>query len=319
MTYDLPGDFWDNLKEVTVERVVKNNFSHKDLLKQVKGAEVLVSLLTDKVDAGVMDAAGDSLKMIANYAVGFNNIDVDEATKRGIVVTNTPGVLTEAVAEHIMALMLTLNRRIMEGDAMVRQGKYHGWKPDLLIGESSRDKVFGVVGLGRIGRWSARLAKGLGMKVIYNSNSRDEEFEEAEDVKYHELETLLAKADVVSLSVPLCDETFHLIGTKELALMKPTAMLINTARGSVVDEKALVKALKNRVIRGAALDVFEDETQVNKDLRKLHNTVLTPHIASATVEARLAMSKLVYENVRDFLAGKKPEGLVNQGLWKEEA
>ena len=266
-------------EEYDVEVWPKKEISVGQLKKKVKGAVAIVGMLTVKIDKGVMVAAGPQLKVIANYAVGFNNIDVDEATKRGIVVTNTPGVLTEAVAEHVIALTLAVSRRVVEGDRFVRAGKYHGWDPDLLIGRSLRGGVMGIVGLGRIGRWTARLSKAVGMEVMYNSHTRDEEFEVAEEAKYGSLSQVLERADVVSVSVPLCEETFHMIGKKELGLMKPTAFLINTARGEVVDEKALIWALDKKVIAGAALDVFEHEQNISKKLWKYPNVVLTPHIA----------------------------------------
>lgn len=294
----------------------KKDIGRQDLLEQVKGVSGIVSLLTEKIDAEVMEAAGPSLKVISNYAVGFDNIDVVEATKKGICVTNTPGILTESVAEEVIALTMALFRRIVEGDRFVRSGKYKGWEPDLLLGTGLKDKVLGIVGLGRIGRWTARMASAMGMKVIYFNRHRDEEFEEEYEVAYHTMEQLLEQSDVVSLSVPLTDETRHMIGEKELKLMKPTALLINTARGAVVDEKVLIKALKERWIAGAGLDVFEDESCIPEDLRSLPNTVLTPHTASSTVEARLAMARIVVENINDALEERQPECLVNTDVWK---
>ncbi len=292
------------------------DINRKDLLKEVKGVNGIISTLTEKIDNEVMEAAGSTLKAICNYAVGFDNVDIDAATKRGICVTNTPGVLTESVAEEIIALTLSLFRRIVEGDRFVRAGKYKGWEPDLLLGTGVKDKVMGIVGLGRIGRWTARMANALGMKVIYFNRHRDEEFEEEYGVVYHTLDRLLELADVVSLSVPLTDETKHLIGERELRLMKPTALLINTARGAVVDEKALIAALKEKWIAGAGLDVFEDESSIPLELRSLPNTVLTPHTASATVEARLAMARIVTDNMNDALEGRKPSCLINTEVWE---
>ena len=294
----------------------KKDISREDLLRGVKGAAGIISLLTEKIDVEVMEAAGPSLKVVSNYAVGFDNIDVAEATKRGICVTNTPGVLTEAVAEEVIALILALFRRIVEGDRFIRAGKYKGWEPDLLLGTGLKDKIMGIVGLGRIGRWTARMAGALGMKVIYFNRHRDEEFEEEYSVVYHTLDQLLELADVVSLSVPLTEETRHMIGERELKLMKPTALLINTARGAVVDEKALIIALKERWIAGAGLDVFEDESKIPNEFYDLPNTVLTPHTASATVEARLAMARIVTDNMNDTLEGRQPKCLINIDVWK---
>jgi len=262
--------------------------------------------------------AGNNLKVISNYAVGYDNIDVEAATKRGICVTNTPGVLTESVAEHVIGLAISLLKRISEGDRFVRSGKYHGWEPDLLVGTGLRDKVMGIAGLGRIGRWTARMSIALGMKVIYFNRHRDEEFEEEYGVVYHTLEQLLEQSDVVSLSVPLTEETRHMIGETQLKLMKKTAILINTARGPIVDEEALIKSLNEKWIAGAGLDVFEDESGVPEALRSLPNTVLTPHIASATIEARMAMARLVVENLMDALAGRQPACLVNVSVWESK-
>ena len=289
----------------------------KDLLKEVKGVTGIIATLTEKIDEEVMDAAGPSLKVISNYAVGFDNVDISAASKRGICVTNTPGVLTESVAEEVIALILALYRRIVEGDRFVRAGKYKGWEPDLLLGTGIKNKVLGIVGLGRIGRWTARMAGALGMKIIYYNRHRDEEFEEEYGVVYHSLDQLLEMSDVVSLSVPLTSETKHMIGERELKLMKPTALLINTARGAVVDEKVLIEALKEKWIAGAGLDVFEDESNIPMALRELPNTILTPHTASATVEARLAMARIVTDNMNDALEGRKPSCLINSEIWKE--
>jgi len=289
----------------------------KDLLKGVKGVTGIIATLTEKIDEEVMEAAGSSLKVISNYAVGYDNIDIVAACKRGICVTNTPGVLTESVAEEVIALILALYRRVVEGDRFVRSGKYKGWEPDLLLGTGIKDKVLGIVGLGRIGRWTARMAGALGMKVIYYNRHRDEEFEEEYGVVYHSLDQLLDMSDVVSLSVPLTPETKHMIGERELRLMKPTALLINTARGAVVDEKALIEALKEKWIAGAGLDVFEDELNIPMALKELPNTILTPHTASATVEARLAMARIVTDNMNDALEGRKPSCLINTEIWKE--
>lgn len=295
----------------------KKDINREDLLREVKGATGIISLLSERIDAPVMEAAGPSLKVISNYAVGFDNIDVAEATKRGICVTNTQGVLTESVAEEVIALTLALFRRVVEGDRFIRSGKYQGWEPDLLLGTGLKDKVLGIVGLGRIGRWTARMAGALGMKIIYFNRHRDEEFEEEYSVVYHTLDQLLEMSDVVSLSVPLTEETKQMIGERELKLMKPTALLINTARGAIVDEKALVTALKEKWIAGAGLDVFEDESRIPPELRELPNTVLTPHTASATVEARLAMARIVTDNMIDGLEGRQPSCLINVEVWKE--
>lgn len=319
VTHFYLGKYLEKLKD-KYEVVIwpGKDIGREDLLTGVKGAVGIISLLTEKIDAEVMDAAGPQLKAIGNYAVGFDNIDVVAATKRGICVTNTPGVLTESVAELVITFTLVLFRRVVEGDRFVRAGKYKGWEPDLLLGAGVKDKVMGIVGLGRIGRWTARMARALGMRVVYHNRHRDEEFEEEYDVTYHTLDQLLEMADVVSLSVPLNLETKHLISERELKLMKPTAVLINTARGPIVDEKALIKALKEKWIAGAGLDVYEDEAQVPEELRNLSNTVLTPHTASATIEARIAMARIVVDNMADAIEDKQPSCLVNPDVWKQK-
>lgn len=318
VTHEFLDKFLKELKDkYEVEVWMQKDISRENLLKKVKGVSGIISLLTEKIDGEVMDAAGPQLKVISNYGVGFDNIDLTEATKRGICVTNTPGVLTESVAEEVIALTITLLRRIVEGDRFVRAGKYKGWEPDLLLGTGLKDKIMGIVGLGRIGRWTARMASALGMKVIYFNRHRDEEFEEEYSVAYHTLDQLLEEADVVSLSVPLTEETRHLIGEKELKLMKKSAILINTSRGPVVDQKILIKALEGKWIAGAGLDVFEDESKIPEELRRLPNTVLTPHIASATVEARVAMARIVIENMNDGLEERQPVCLVNTDVWKQ--
>lgn len=318
VTHGLFGDYVARLGE-HFEVVVwpKRDISKTDLIHEVAGVDGILPLLTEKIDREVMEAAGENLKVIANYAVGYDNIDVVEATKRGIVVTNTPGILTEAVGEHAIALMLSLTRRIVEGDRFVRAGKYKGWEPDLLVGSGVRGKVLGIIGLGRIGRWTGRIACALGMKVVYNSRTRDEEFEEEHNATYHTIEKLLEMADVVSLNVPLTEQTKGMIGERELAAMKKSALLINTARGAVVNEKALIEALRRGEIAGAGLDVFDDESHPNEDLYKLPNVVLTPHIASATIEARMMMTKIATESLEAVLKGRMPDQIVNKEVWEK--
>jgi len=286
------------------------------LLEKVKGVEAILSLLTDKIDGAVMDAAGPQLKIVSNYAVGYDNIEVPAATQRKIYVSNTPGVLTEAVAEHTFALLMAAARRIPESDQFTRQGKYKGWEPMLLLGTELKDKILGVVGLGRIGSRVAEMAnKGMGMKVIYHDPKQDAEFEKEYRAAYKSnLDDLLKEADFVSIHVPLLPTTRHLINADKLKLMKPTAYLINTSRGPIVDEAALVEALKVSTIKGAALDVFENEPNLAPGLAELSNAVLTPHTASATIEARSAMAVLAAQAVLDVLAGKPPVNLVNKEL-----
>jgi len=284
------------------------------LLERVKGVDAILSLLTDKIDGEVMDTAGPQLKLISNYAVGYDNIDVPAATQRKIFISNTPGVLTEAVAEHAFALLLAIARRIPESDQFTRQGKYKGWEPELLLGTELQGKVLGVVGLGRIGSRVAEMAnKGMGMKVLYHDPKQDAEFEKEYSAVYKAgLDDLLKEADFVSIHVPLLPATRHLFNAEKLALMKKSAYLINTSRGPIVDEAALVEALKAGMIKGAALDVFENEPNLSPGLAELPNVVLTPHTASATHEARGAMAVLAAQAVLDVLAGKPPVNLVNK-------
>ena len=284
--------------------------SKEEIIEGVKDKDVLICLLTDKIDAEVMDSA-PNLKIIANYAVGIDNIDVEEATKRGILVTNTPGVLTETVADLAWALLMAIARRIVEGDKFMREGKFKGWAPLLMLGSDVYGKTIGIIGAGRIGSAVARRAKGFNMRILYYSRKRNEKLEEECNAKYVDLETLLKEADFVSLHTPLTEETYHMIGEKELKMMKPTAYLINTARGKCVDEDALVKALKEGWIKGAALDVFENEPAIHPELKKLDNVVLTPHIGSASYETRSKMAVMVAKNVIAALEGKLPPNCVN--------
>ncbi len=284
-----------------------------ELKKKVRGVDAILSLLTDTIDGEVLDAAGSQLKIVANYAVGFDNIDLDAAKKRGIVVTNTPGdLVTEAVAEHTFSLIMALAHRIVESDTFTRQGKYKGWEPLLFIGTLLRGKTLGIVGLGRIGISVARRAvHGMGMKVVYFDWRRNKKFEKEYGARsMPTLDALLQSSDVVSLHVPLLPSTRHLMSTKQFAKMKPNAYLINTARGPVVDEKALLIALTKKKIAGAALDVFECEPSIDCDLtdhlalKKMPNVILTPHTASASQEARDQMAELAAKNIIAVLSGK---------------
>ncbi len=270
-------------------------------LKKAKGTNALLCLLTDTIDGKTMDYIGPQLKVISNLAVGLDNIDVNEAVKRRIMFANTPGVLTEAVAEHTVALLLAVSRRIVEADKFTRAKKYKGWEVDLFLGQELQGKTVGIVGFGRIGsRVASILEKGFGMKILYHDEHKNE-IAEKNHVTFASFQDLLRLSDVVSLHVPLLPTTRHLIGEKEFRLMKKTAYLINTARGAVVDEKALVRALKEGIIAGAGIDVFEHEPKITAGLLKAQNVVLTPHIASATNEARTAMAKLAAQNIINVL------------------
>jgi glyoxylate reductase len=313
VTRKIPESGIDILRKHCHIKVYKNNqvITRDELLKGVKWCDALLCLLTDKIDADIMDA-NPCLKVISNYAVGFDNIDIQAATDRKIPVTNTPGVLTEAVAEHTFALLISIARRIAESDRFSRADKYTGWEPMLLLGTELAGKTLGIVGLGRIGEALTRRAHAMGLKISYYDVRKNTDFEKRYGAKYLSLNTLLKKADFITLHVPLLASTKHLIGAPQLKLMKKTAYLINTSRGPVVDEKALVAALKKKEIAGAALDVFEFEPKFAPGLLKLENVLLTPHTASATLETRSAMSELAAKNLLEVLQGKRPKNLVNR-------
>lgn len=273
--------------------------------------EAILSLLTDTIDASVFNSA-PKVKIVANYAVGYNNINLDDAKSAGVTVTNTPGVLTDTVSEYGFSLMLAVAKRIPEADRFTRALQYDGWAPELMLGSDLKGKTLGILGAGRIGSGLAtRAFKGLGMKVIYNDLKPNDILEGEIECTYKDtVEDVLKEADVISVHVPLLDSTRHLINAERLAMMKPTAYLINTSRGPVVDEKALVEALKNGTIRGAGLDVFEDEPALAPGLAELDNVVITPHIASASTETRDKMSEMAAQNIIDFLEGKTPPNVV---------
>lgn len=278
----------------------------KEIVQKVKNCDGLVSMLSDPVDAGIMNAS-PNLKIIANYAVGYNNIDLTAARLRGIVVTHTPGVLTETTADLTWALILALSRHIVEGDNYVRAKKWTGWDPTLLLGSDIFGKTLGIIGLGRIGRSVARRASGFSMRVLYHNRKRLHSHEEGElRVSNSDLDTLLRESDYVSLHLPLTAETRHFIGKRAFSKMKKTAFLINTARGPLVDEDALLQALKIQRIAGVGLDVFENEPNVPQALMRLPTTVLLPHIGSATEETRVRMGEMVFQDLLSVLSGNRP-------------
>ncbi|HEX9664908.1 MAG TPA: D-glycerate dehydrogenase [Patescibacteria group bacterium] len=289
------------------DRVLKR----EEIIRMAKGADALLCLLTDKIDSQLLDILGPKLKIVANYAVGFDNIDVKACQKHNVYATNTSGVLTRAVAEHTFALMMAIARRISEADRFVRAGQYVGWDPFLMMGSDVEGKTLGIIGLGRIGRAVAqRAVKGLGMKVLYFDVSRQKDFEKQFKAKFATVNKILKTADFVTIHVPLLPGTKHLIGARELRLMKKTAYLVNTSRGPVIDEKALAKALRQKEIAGAGIDVFEFEPRPVAGLKKLDNIIMTPHIASATIEARQEMSRVAAKNIIFALSGGKPPNLV---------
>ncbi|MDR3565680.1 MAG: D-glycerate dehydrogenase [Negativicutes bacterium] len=290
--------------------------SRQELIEKVKGRAAVITLLTDKVDGEVMDAAGPQCKIFANYAVGFNNFDLAAATQRKIIMTNTPGVLDDATATHAFALLLAIARRIPESERFVREGKWAGWAPMFFVGLDVDRKTLGIAGLGRIGTNVAKKASGFDMKIIYSDVRRNAEFEKQFGATYVDKETLLKESDFLSLHVPLVPETHHYIGEKELKMMKPTAVIINASRGPVVDEVALVKALKEKWIWGAGLDVFENEPELAPGLTELDNVVIVPHIASATPETRINMGKIAADNIVNVLNGQPPITCINPEVLK---
>jgi glyoxylate reductase len=281
------------------------------LLDKVQDIDGLLPMLTDKVDQTLLDR-GKNLKVVSNYAVGYNNIDVTEATKHGVMVTNTPGVLTDTTADCAFMLLMAISRRLVEVDKFVREGKWvKAWGPKMLLGSDITGKTLGIIGLGRIGKAMVPRAKGFNMKVLYHNRNPDPEADKL-GVEYRSMDEILAESDYISLHVPLNDNTKHLIGEPELKKMKKTAYLINTARGPVVDEKALTKALKEYWIAGAGLDVlYEEPTNLNNPLLELDNVIVAPHIGSATIETRLAMAMKAATNLTVALKGEHPPDLLN--------
>ncbi|HEY7380770.1 MAG TPA: D-glycerate dehydrogenase [Gaiella sp.] len=279
----------------------------EELHDAVGGATGIVAMLHDRVDDAFLDAAGEGLRIVANVAVGFDNVDVEACRRHGVVATNTPGVLTDATADIAFALVLMVTRRLGEGERLVRDGRWRSWSMDFHLGSGIQGKQLGVVGLGQIGSATARRARAAGMTIAYAGRRRAAPELEAElGARFLELEELLATSDVVTVHVPLSDETRHLIDARRLRLMRPSAFLVNTSRGPVVDEEALVAALREGALAGAGLDVFEQEPDVHPGLLDLENAVLLPHLGSATVETRTAMAVLAARNVAAVLAGEPP-------------
>ena len=278
-----------------------------ELLEAARGAAGVISTVTEKIDGEFMDAAGDGLKVVANLAVGYDNVDVEAANERGVIVTNTPGVLDETTADVAFMLLLAAARRLGESERVLRAGKWEWWGPKLFMGPDVWGKKLGVIGLGRIGQAVARRAKGFDMEILYHNRSRKEEAEQELGARYLDLDDLLETADFVTIHTPLTDETQHLIGPVELEKMKPEAVLVNTSRGPVVDEDALADALAEGRIFAAGLDVYEEEPKVHPKLLELENVVLAPHIGSGSIETRNKMAALAAENLVAVLRGEKPK------------
>jgi glyoxylate reductase len=298
-------EYWPQPERITRE----------ELFRRVKDKQGLVCLLTERIDDELLRGA-TKLRIVANVAVGFDNIDVPSCTKRSVAVTNTPGVLDESTADFAWAMMMAVARRLGEGEALARSGSWKGWDLDQLVGTDVWGKTLGLVGFGRIGRAMARRAGGFEMKVLYTDVQRaPEDIEKKMNAEYRDFNTLLAESDFVSLHVPLLPETQGLFEAAKFFRMKPTAFLINTSRGSVVDEAALVHALESKKIAGAALDVYENEPFIHPGLKR-PNVVLSPHIASASLETRTKMACMAAENVRDFFDGKRPANILNPEVVK---
>jgi glyoxylate reductase len=282
--------------------------SKPELIAAVERADVLVPTVTDRIDAEVLAAAGPALKLIASFGTGVDHVDLAAAQRRGIIVTNTPGVLTEDTADMTMALILAVSRRLAEGERLIRSGGWTGWGPTSMLGHRIWGKRLGIVGMGRIGMALARRAKGFGLSVHYhNRRLVPEELENALEATYWEsLDQMLAHMDIVSVNCPHTPATYHLLSARRLRLLQPQAILVNTARGEIVDEEELVRLLETRAIAGAGLDVFEHEPAIDPRLRVLDNVVLLPHLGSATIEGRLAMGEKVIINIKTFADGHRP-------------
>jgi len=312
VTRHLPGNAVGRLAEGCRVEVNPEDrpLERAELLSGVSRADAVICLLTDRIDEEVL-AAAETVKIFANYAVGYNNIDVDAAARRGILVTNTPDVLDDTTADFAWALLMAVARRVVEADGFVRENRFQGWSPTLFLGKDITGRTLGILGAGRIGRAVAERAAGFGMRILYHDLHSHSDLERETGAVQVGKDELLEQADFVSVHVPLTEDTRHMIGSRELARMKRSAVLINTSRGPTVDEQALVEALKEGEIWGAGLDVFEDEPQVHPGLLHLPNVVLAPHIASASGATREKMAAMAVDNVMAVMEGRKPRNLVN--------
>lgn len=307
ITRKIPSIGVEMLKEKhdVIENLSDVQMTKEQLIEAVSDVDAVLSALTDPIDETVIKA-GKNLKIISNYAVGYNNIDIMAAHSAGVIVTNTPDILSDTTAEVAWALLFAVSRRIVEADRYLRNGKWRTFTSDLMLGQDIHDKTLGIIGAGRIGRRFAEKARGYNMSILYHNREQAMDFEKIHNARYVSLEELLKQSDIVSIHVPLTTETYHLIGENELRMMKENAILINTSRGPILDEKALAKALKEHWIFGAGLDVYENEPHVTPELLNLDNVVLLPHIGSATHETRNNMSVLCARNIIQVLEGRKP-------------
>lgn len=293
----------------------EDGISYQLLLEKLKDIEGIITLLSDKIDKNALSQAS-KLRVVSNYAVGYDNIDVPYATSRGILVTNTPGVLTDATADLSWALLMAVARRIVEGDRLMREKKFNGWSPLLLLGQDLKGKTLGILGAGRIGTAVAERSVGWKMIILYYDRNQNLYLEKTLSAHRASFTELIQQSDFISIHLPLTAETKHLINEQVLQQMKKSAILINTARGAVIDENALVKALENHWIAGAGLDVFENEPEVAPGLERLTNVVLAPHIGSATIQARQEMAKMAAINLIDALEGRLPKFTINPEAFK---
>lgn len=315
----LPGNSLDKLLNSGNEVIVSEfdrPLAYAEFIERAKGCDGILTFLTDKINTEVITDIGPQLKVIANYAVGFDNIKVEDATNAGVVIANTPSdEVNEAVAEHAWALMLALARRIVEADEATRRGAYKGWEPAIFLGTNMIGKTLGIVGMGRIGTMVARRAKGFNMKVLYYNRSRDEKAEEETGAVYSDLDSVLSQSDFISLHLPLTPETRGMVNRDVINKMKKGAYFVNTARGPIVIEQDLADALRDGHLNGVGLDVFENEPAINPELVGMENVIVTPHIASATWEARNKMGEQAVDAILQTINGEMPSNIVNKEVW----
>ena len=318
LTRKLPEDIETRMRELFNTTLNENDkpFSKVQLMDALNKAEVLVPTVTDKIDEELIKSSGENLKLIASFGTGVDHIDLKAAKKKGILVTNTPGVLTEDTADVVMSLILAVPRRIVEGDKKTRDGNWNGWSPTGMLGHRINGKRLGVVGMGRIGQAVARRAKGFGMSIHYhNRNKLHSEIEDSlEATWWQNLDQMISRMDIISINCPHTDQTHHMIGEKQLNLFQKHSYLVNAARGEIVDERKLTDLLVSGNIAGAGLDVYENEPEIDKRLRKLNNVVLLPHIGSATIEGRVAMGEKVIINIKTVADGHTPPDLVLESM-----